>query len=186
MLLETDYSKPASAVIERAVEVLKSGGVIAYPTDTVYGIGSILSKESVDRIRNIKGRAGSAPFSLAFPSAEMVRHYAVLDEDIEWSGGKTYILEKTGNTPDYTTSNLPTVGVRVFESGIVHEILKRLGEPIVTTSANISGQPAPKNVIQIPDEIKSSVDLVLDCGDCFFGRPSKIIDLTKGGAILRK
>jgi tRNA threonylcarbamoyl adenosine modification protein (Sua5/YciO/YrdC/YwlC family) len=185
MILSVDYQTPDPRVLKKTVEILKDGGLIIYPTDTVYGIGCLLKEESVRRISYIKNRDYGKPFSIACSNQKMIRHYTRVRQDL--SGGPvTYIVEKTENVPDFVTCGLGTVGIRVFEKGLVYEVVEACERPIVTTSANLAGAPAPKTVSEIEDVVIEGVDLVLDAGECVCGKPSTIIDLTQKGKILRK
>ncbi|MBD3388701.1 MAG: threonylcarbamoyl-AMP synthase [Candidatus Altiarchaeales archaeon] len=187
--LRTDPSDPDEEVVDAAVNALEKSGVIIYPTDTVYGVGCLLNEESVRRVYELKGRDFKNPLSVAFSDIEQVRHYTVLDGVSEgeilkggWSA-MSYILEKRG-IPDYVTAGLRTVAVRVPESRLCRMIASRAG-PIVSTSANPSGSPAPASVEEIDRSLIEGVELVLDGGRCRIGRPSKIIDLTECGRVVR-
>jgi len=189
-VLKINPERPQKEIIDEASKILLAGGVIVYPTDTVYGIGSILDDAAVNRVFSAKDRMFGRPLSVAFSDIEQVINYAVVDaEQLEkirelWCEGTTFILNKRG-VPDYVTAGLPTVGVRIPDSEVCRQIIRRTG-PITTTSANLSGQNAPAEFSEIDRRILESVDLALDGGRCRLSRTSRILDLTSGGKILRE
>lgn len=174
---------PEEEKIKIAAGVIRSNGVIIYPTDTVYGIGcDICSAEGVERIFRIKHR-GEKPLSVAFSDLDMLRKFVVLPPEHEEFIKKhldepcTFIVKKTGKIPDAVTAGLDAVGVRIPDHRVVKELIKASGVPIITTSANISGRKAPKAVDEIDDEVRELVDLIVDSGVCRIGVPSRVIDL---------
>jgi L-threonylcarbamoyladenylate synthase len=188
-IIRVDPENPDIMSISVAVETLQGGGVIVYPTDTVYGIGCMLNENSVKRVFAIKGRDFNSPMSVALASVDEVRHYAILspqqEERIrdEYNRGTTFILKKK-NMPDYVTAGLPTVGIRVPDSEICRQLIRKTG-PLITTSANLKGQRAQSEFGLLDKGILKSVDLAVDGGKCKFGKPSMIIDLTSDGKVLR-
>ena len=166
-------------LIDEAVRVLEHGGVIGYPTDTTYGIGCAISDlNAVNKIFEIKGRDFEKPLSVAFSSIEMAKNYVELPEMYEkilreyLPGPFTFLLAKNELIGDKITAGLPRVGVRIPKYDIVLKIIEELGEPIITTSANLSGEP---DVIK-SDDLKVSVDFLVR-GECPIGIPSTLIDL---------
>jgi L-threonylcarbamoyladenylate synthase len=145
-------------IIEQAVEVLQCGGTILYPTDTIWGIGcDARNQEAVQRIYAIKGRDRSKSMLL------LVERGKWIAEDGERP--TTYILPREqwqSLVGDVIANNLPaadgTLGIRVPNHHFCQELLRRLGVPIVSTSANLSGHPSPVNYADIEEEIKKRVD----------------------------
>ncbi|NQU17719.1 MAG: threonylcarbamoyl-AMP synthase [Candidatus Saganbacteria bacterium] len=160
--------------INKAVEILTKGGVIIFPTETVYGIGCAYDdQKAIDRIYEIKKRPKDKPLQI------LVADKKQLDElvaeipkeareliDKNWPGPVTIIV---------AASRGGTIGIRMPDHPIVLQIIKELGKPLAATSANISGEPAPTSV----DEIKIQADLIIDGGSCKFKKASQIIDFTK-------
>ena len=187
--LKIDEETPDDEIIRIVAEKLLKKSVIVYPTDTVYGIGCTLDEQPVKRIRELKGRKNQTPLSVAFSNIEQIRHYTIITPEQEKTinklkhEGTTFILRKK-NIPDYVTAGLPTVGVRIPDNNICKKLIEKIG-PIITTSANPTGKPAPTKVEEINEMITSGVDIVVDGGPCKYARPSKIIDLTQEGKILR-
>ncbi|MFH1403874.1 MAG: L-threonylcarbamoyladenylate synthase [Candidatus Altiarchaeota archaeon] len=190
-LMVLDPEKPSDTSISEVVDVLSMEGVIVYPTDTVYGLGCVLEKNPVARVYEMKGRPEGMPLSIAFSDMKMVRHYTVLGEgeeqfiDEHYRDPHTFIVHKNSRIPDFVTAGGNTVGVRIPDNEVCRRIIRRLGEPITTTSANISGRMPPASMGDLSREIADAVDLVVDSGACGSGTPSRIIDLTERGRVVR-
>lgn len=184
-----DPENPAEEALSEAAKIVSGGGLIVYPTDTVYGVGCVLDEEPVKRVYALKGRGWDTPLSVAFSNLEEVRHYTFLSHEQEeyvtkeFMNGTTFILKKK-HVPDYVTAGLDTVAVRIPASRVCLELLERTG-PLVSTSANPSGGQAAASIEEVDERILEGVDVVLDAGRCMYGRPSRIIDLTRGGRVLR-
>jgi L-threonylcarbamoyladenylate synthase len=166
-------------IIDEAVRVLENGGVIGYPTDTTYGIGCAISdSEAVNKVFELKGRDFTKPLSVAFSSIEMAKNYVELPERYEkilqkyLPGPYTFLIKKNDQINDKITAGLPKVGVRIPDHALMLNIIEELGEPIITTSANLSGEP---DVIK-SDDLKVKVDFIVR-GECPIGVPSTLIDL---------
>ncbi len=173
------------ALIERAVEILRSGGLVAYPTDTVYGLAALPSDdEAVERLFRVKQRRPdqSTPLLIASPhdltaiAAEVPEVAQRLMRDF-WPGGLTIVLAKA---PGYRSKAIPgeTVGVRVPDHPVPRELVRLLGEPITGTSANVAGGPEPLTAGDVREQLGDAVDLVIDGGRCPGGRPSTVVDCT--------
>ena len=174
--IETDYEK----AFARAKEVLSSGGVLIYPTDTVYGIGGdARNPEVVERVKKIKGKEDSA-FSVLLGGMGMVKEYAKVEGDAlgavleAYPGATTLILKAKKELPVVKGGK---VGVRVPEHIFMRKLSLELNMPIITTSANRSGGKAPVSVSEIDKEIIEKVDLVLDGGETLHRMNSTVIDV---------
>ncbi|MEM2924907.1 MAG: L-threonylcarbamoyladenylate synthase [Methanocellales archaeon] len=167
-------------VIKKAVEVLNRDGIVIYPTETVYGLGcNAYSLNAVKRVFEIKKRKANEPLSLAVSSFEMLQEIAYVDE-AAWDfivkflpGPITVLLLKKPIVPDFVTSGSKIVGIRFPDHKIALELISQFGKPITSTSANISGEPAPKSA----DEVKVKADFLIDGGKCYYGKASTIVDL---------
>jgi len=158
-------------VIEKINEILKNDGVIAYVTDTVWGIGCLPSSEkAVKRIYDIKHREAKKPLILMsydiYPLLEYVKQPIIKEGQKlikkHFPGALTVVLEKSEETPDYLTSSMPTVGIRVPDNQIFSEICKNIdGGVLATTSANISGEPPALSFEEAVKYIGDKVDLVI-------------------------
>lgn len=184
--IKINPSYPNLRDIEYVTDVIRSGGIIIYPTDTVYGLGcSINSISTIKKIDLIKGREKNKPYSLAFSDMDMVKKYVVMDKDREIFIRKhikepyTFILEKRKNVPDFVTKGRYGVGVRIPNHNVCRLLVKYYGSPIVSTSANVSGKYPPTNTKDIDLRVAESADLIIDSGACYFGKPSSVVDLTR-------
>lgn len=186
-LLQVGAYTSQSSLVSRVASEIRRGSVIIYPTDTVYGIGcSIKAVGSVKRVYEIKGRAYDKPLSVLFSSLEEVRAYAKLSPKEEeyirehMSEPYTFVVKKKRSVPSIVTGGLDTVGVRIINLDLVKEILVAAGVPIITTSANLSGEKPPVSVEEINRAVLEKVDLVLDSGPCRIGRPSTVLEISSG------
>lgn len=172
MLLEINPDNPQPRLIAKVVEILKNGGVVAYPTDTTYGIGcSIFSKKGIERIYQIKQRDKKKPFSfICSDMAEIARYARVSNYAFKQlrrllPGAYTFVLEANSVVPDLVQTKQRTVGIRMPDNEICLAIVRELGAPIVTTSANLSGEEPIGNPWAVEHELGKQLDLVVDGGD---------------------
>lgn len=171
--------------IARAVGVLERGGVIAIPTDTVYGVAAHgLLNEAVEKIYGIKGRPVEKAIPLLLAAADEVESVARDVPPIArtlmqkfWPGALTLVLKKQPHLPE-AVSSTDTVAVRVPDHPVAHELIRALGAPLAATSANKSGQPELLDVQSIADVLGEQLDLILDGGRCTGGVPSTVVDVT--------
>jgi tRNA threonylcarbamoyl adenosine modification protein (Sua5/YciO/YrdC/YwlC family) len=172
MLLEINPENPQPRLIAKVVETLKKGGVVAYPTDTTYGIGcSIFSKKAVERIYLIKQRERKKPFSFICADLSEVAKYAKVSNYAFKQlkrllpGPYTFVLEANSVVPDLLLTKQRTVGIRIPDNEICLAIVKELGHPIVTTSANLSGEEPIGNPWQVDYDLGKQLDIVVDGGE---------------------
>lgn len=171
MLLAINPDNPQQRLVRQVVDVLENGGVIAYPTDTTYGIGcSIFSRKGVERIYQIKQREKKKPFSFICASQADISTYAQVSNYAFklmkrlLPGAYTFVLDATKIVPDLLTTKQKTVGVRMPDNAICAAIVEMLGHPIVTTSANLSGEEPigdPREVFRL---MGKQLDVVVDGG----------------------
>lgn len=178
-------------LIKKAKKILKNGGIVVYPTETLYGIAANpFDKNAVLKIFEIKKRPFSMPISIAVSNIEMLAQVAEVNEIVIkfykkfLPGPYTLILKKKPNIPDLLTSNLETIGIRVPENLFTLKLIKEFG-PITSTSANIHGNELPINIEIAKKQLKDKVDLYVDHGECKYKIPSAIIDI-ENKKILRK
>lgn len=171
MLLEIHPEHPQQRLIARVVDCLRNGGIIAYPTDTTYGIGcSIFNKKGIERIYRMKQREHKKPFSFICPNLSEVARFARLSNTAfkilkrHLPGPYTFVLEATRDVPDLLLTRQKTVGIRIPDNRICLEIVQMLGSPIVTTSANLSGDEPTGNPGFIDDIFGHQLDIVVDGG----------------------
>jgi L-threonylcarbamoyladenylate synthase len=183
-IIEIDPTEPQEDLIEEAAQVLRSGGVVVFPTDTVYGVGAAIdSPEAVERIFEAKRRPLHAPLVIMLEDAARIPEFAgsvsPLAQRMARSalpGPITLVLSKGKRVPDYVTRGLATVGLRIPNHPVALALLRASG-PLATTSANLSGSRHPLSASQAVADIGDRVDLVIDSGDCPIGIPSRVIDV---------
>lgn len=170
-------------IIDETVKVLKEGGIVVYPTDTVYGIGGdATSPAVVQKVREIKGIEKEKPFSVIMADLNMIEEYCVVNfaEEIILKkylpGPYTFILKT--HRPIAATTTL-TLGVRIPEHAFCTAVCEKFKKPIVTTSANKTGEPPPHAFSEINKKLLDLVDLAIDGGQTKYGQPSVLIDLVE-------
>jgi tRNA threonylcarbamoyl adenosine modification protein (Sua5/YciO/YrdC/YwlC family) len=171
MLLEINPDNPQPRLITQVARCLREGGVIAYPTDTTYGIGcSIFNKKGLERIYQVKQRDKRKPFSFICSDLSEVSRYARLSNMAFKAmkrclpGPYTFVLEASREVPDLLTTRQKTVGIRIPDNRICMAIVQELGAPIVTTSANLSGEEPVGDPFEIQRLFGNGLDLVVDGG----------------------
>ena len=180
-ILKTNNENPDKEVIEEAIRVMAHGGVVLYPTDTVYGLGvNIFNKKAVRRVYDIKKRSLMKPLSIIVSSNLRTRDKIYVDKFLP--GPYTLILNKTKIVPRVVTSGLKHVGVRIPDNGIACRISDLF--PVTTTSANLSDHNVCETPSEILDQLNHDVDLVIDVGKLKRNKPSTIINLTSEKPII--
>jgi L-threonylcarbamoyladenylate synthase len=172
--------------IEKAIAILCAGGLVAFPTETVYGLGADASNPAaVKKIFAAKGRPQNHPLIVHLPDASHLAHWAReipiaahrLGERF-WPGPLTLILRRAENVPDVLTGGQDTVGLRVPAHPVAHALLKEFGSGIAAPSANRFGRISPTTAEHVRAELGEQVDMVLDGGSCDIGIESTIVDLS--------
>ena len=159
--------------IDKIVSVVDSGGLVITPTDTVYGImGDSLDENVIRKVYSVKRRTFSKPLILLMSDVEMIKNYTSDISDVEWDlinhflpGLVTIILKKNDLVNPLITSNSDYVGIRIPDNSELVEIIKKLGRPVISTSANISDSDVITRVDMISDELLSGIDYVYDGGE---------------------
>lgn len=173
--------------IQQAIEILKSGGIVAYPTDTVYGLGaSAIDDDAVVKIYEVKCRPRHSALPLLLSSVRQITFVARDIPEIAWRlserflpGGLTLILHKAPTVSTIVTGGGDKIAVRVPNHPIPIAIIEGLGAPITGTSANISGRPSPVTPQEVHRQLGDRVDLIIDGGRCPGGMDSTVVDLTE-------
>ena len=172
--------------IDRAAAILKEGGLVGIPTETVYGLGaSGLNPEAVANIFKAKGRPQDNPLILHIPSADWLERYcreipaaAYELANQFWPGPLTMILKRQDNVPDVVTAGLDTVGMRCPDHPVCRAIIEQADVPVAAPSGNTSGRPSPTAAEHMLDDMDGKIDAIVDGGPCAVGVESTIIDLT--------
>lgn len=177
--------------LSNALEVLKSGGIILYPTDTIWGIGcDATNPEAVEKVYKLKGRSKDKSLIILLENENRLSGYIndipeVAYELIEFSEKPlTIIYSKAKNLAPNLLADDGTIGIRIVKHRFCEQLIQRFRKPIVSTSANISGEPSPKNFHDISDEIKAGVDYIVQFGqeDLTPKQASTIMKLDPSGA----
>lgn len=183
MLLTINPSNPQPRLIRQVCDGLQRGGVIAYPTDTTYGLGcNIFSRQGVRTIYQIKQRDPRKPFSFICADLADVARYACVSNVAfkimkrHLPGPYTFVLEATRVVPDSLVTRQKTVGIRIPDEPIAIAIVRELGHPLVTTSANLAGEEPLHDPHEIELRLGKQLDLVID-GGMRLGDPSTIVSL---------
>ena len=183
MLLKINPVNPQERQINRVVEILKDGGIIAYPTDTYYGIGcDIMNKKAIERIYRIRQRNKDKPFSFICSSLKNISLYAKVSNYAYKSmkrllpGPYTFILEGSSLVPKIMLTKRKTAGIRVPDSNICIALVEALGNPIISASAALPDGQILEDPSLIHDHFAKMIDAVID-GGSVPGRPSSVISL---------
>ena len=183
--METKILQPTKENIIRAAELIKKGEAVAFPTETVYGLGADgLNVEACRKIFIAKGRPSDKPLSLHVENLEMVERVAKISAQAEklferfCPGALTIILPKNKIVPDFVTCGRASVGIRFPANDVALSLIKLSGVPIAAPSANLSGKVPPKTAREVLENLSGRVEIILDGGQCEFGISSTIIDLT--------
>lgn len=184
MLLEINPRHPEPRKISQALAVLERGGLIAYPTDTVYGLGcDLMNKQAIERLYVVKGMQKNKSLAFICHDLSDIAKYAVVDN---WAyrilrhnlpGPYTFILPATREVPKMVLSKQKTVGIRVPDHPVVTTLARELGRPIISSTAAPPGEDAMIDPSEIDDRFK--LDLVLDGGVCGM-TPTTVVDLSEG------
>ncbi len=179
---------PASLdVPRRALRVLRLGGLVAFPTDTYYALGAVAQDEiAVARVFAVKRRPRGEPLPVLVADRDQWRTVvgdlpdaALRLADRFWPGALTIVCRRAPDTPPALAGGGGTIGVRQPALQAAVGLCRALGGPIVGTSANTHGAPAPVTAAQVARDLGAEVDMILDGGRCPHGRPSTVIDLTR-------
>ena len=171
--------------IEEAAEIIRNGGTVAFPTETVYGLGAnALNEESVKKIFIAKGRPQDNPLIVHVSSKDissLVKEVPPIAQELInkfWPGPLTIILEKKDIIPNMTSANLDTIGIRMPDSEIALKLIELSKRPIAAPSANISGRPSPTEVERCVEDLNGRVDYIIGGESSDIGVESTIIDCT--------
>lgn len=183
MLLEINPINPEQRKIDRVVDLLRQGGVIAYPTDTIYGIGcDITNKKAIERVYQIKQRPKHKPFSFICSDLKNISHYAKVSNYAYKTmrrllpGPYTFILQGSNQVPKMMLTKRKTAGIRVPAHLICHSLINTLGNPVISTSAATPEGELFNEPWLIDDYYGKRIDLVIDGGPVP-GEPSSVVSL---------
>jgi L-threonylcarbamoyladenylate synthase len=185
-LEEESLTPQLDARIEEAAAVIKVGGLVAFPTDTVYGLGvDPFNRDAVERIYRVKQRSATLPLPVLLPGKKAV--YIVASEVPAialslmkhfWPGGLTLVFYRAAHFPDYVAAVSDKIAVRVPDHIVPLMLMKKAGIPIVGTSANVSSRPAALTAQEVKEQLGDAVDIIIDGGRCPGSVESTLVDVT--------
>ena len=193
-VLNTQTFKPDPKGLLQAADALRGGGLVAFPTETVYGLGADAQNDTaVAKIYAAKGRPEFNPLIAHFADVAQAKHHVQWSDDADqlaealWPGPLTLVLERldTSNLSLLLSAGLPSVAIRVPTHPIAKQLLANLGGPIAAPSANLSGQISPTRSEHVHVDLFGRIDGIVDGGACQVGLESTIIDLTGQPTLLR-
>jgi len=181
-----------NAEVRRAAEILRAGGLVAFPTETVYGLAADASNaKAIARLYEVKGRPADHPVIVHFASAEgafsFAKHVPEAARKLAatfWPGPLTLILQASVKAQPFVTGGQPSVGIRVPSHPIAQQLLKAFGGGVAAPSANRFGRVSPTTAAHVLEDLGNDVELVLDGGPTEVGIESTIVDLSGDGAVL--
>ena len=200
-ILKTGADGSEEIILNQAVEILAGGGIIAYPTETFYGLGTDATNEkAIEKIFIVKGRDFKNPISLIIDQPEDI--YPLVKDIPEsarklmaafWPGALTIVFSAANNVSPLLTAGSGKIGLRVSSHPIAQKIVQKIKRPLTATSANLSGTPECTRASEVSEQIGDKIDAIVDWGMTHGGKASTIIDVTcdppvilREGAISRK
>ncbi len=184
--LKISPSSPDEGAIKEAAECIKKGGIVAFPTETVYGLGAdSFNPDAVRKIYAAKGRPGDNPLISHIADMDQVHLLACeVPENAKklmeafWGGPLTIILKRKDNVPSVVSAGLDTVSIRMPSHTIANALIKLAGTPIAAPSANLSGSPSPTTFEHCKADMDGRADIIIDGGACQIGVESTVVDMT--------
>ena len=185
-ILIVDAAAPDAATIARAATCLRQGGLVAFPTETVYGLGAhALDALAVARIFEAKGRPANDPLIVhvaAFDQIEALVSQVPAPAQVLaarfWPGALTLVMPRSNAVPDVVTAGLPTVAVRVPSHPVARALLEAARVPVAAPSANLFSRPSPTRASHVRDDLEGRIDIILDGGPAHVGLESTVLDLS--------
>ena len=185
-LVKISPDHPENSTLDRAVALLRGGGIVAFPTETVYGLGAdAKNADAVARVFRVKGRPADNPLIVHLASPEHVSLFALqMPEKGKqlarrfWPGPLTLVVRSRPDVPRIVRAGLDTVALRVPDHPVTLELLRRFDGGIVGPSANLSGKPSPTSAEHVAADLGGNVDMILDAGPTRIGLESTVLDIT--------
>jgi len=186
-IVKIGYLRPEPELIARAGRIIMDGGVIAYPTETVYGIGcSAFKADAVARVYTIKRRdPNRAMILIAADPIQISELVETMPEPAEklmeefWPGPLTLVFQASPRLSEFAFRSSKTIAIRIPDCPVCLALLKYCGDPLVSTSANLSGEPEAITAGQVADTFGDALDLILDGGETPAKAPSTLVDITR-------
>ena len=185
--MKTELLFPTPEALARAGELLRSGEVVGFPTETVYGLGAnAMDEAAVEKIFAAKGRPGDNPLIVHIADADGLAPLIASEPDPHaralmdafWPGPLTLIFPKSAAAPARVTAGLDTVAIRMPSHPVAQALIRAAGVPVAAPSANTSGKPSPTTALHVYHDLKGKLPLILDGGECQVGLESTVVDMT--------
>ncbi|HBL35798.1 MAG TPA: threonylcarbamoyl-AMP synthase [Firmicutes bacterium] len=172
--------------LAKAATILRRGGLVAFPTETVYGLGAVIyNRASVENIFTVKGRPGDNPLIVHIYKQEQLAEIALAVPEQAlilaqrfWPGPLTMILPKKERIPAEVSAGLPTVAIRLPSHPVAQELLRQTDQPVAAPSANLSGRPSPTRGSHVITDLSGKIEMIIDGGPTGVGVESTVLDLT--------
>lgn len=185
-IIKVDAGNPDIEVIRYAAEILNSGGLVAFPTETVYGLGAdVFNETAVRKVFEVKNRPVDNPLIVHVSDYQQLADLSVNFPEVGkaltkefWPGPLTLVIKCSQKIPKIVTGGLDTVAVRMPLNKVTLELIKCLRKPIVGPSANLSGRPSPTSAEHVFEDLSGKIELILDAGNTKIGLESTVIDIT--------
>lgn len=186
-IVKIDPINPERPLILKAARILREGGIVAYPTETFYGLGADAENvKAIERIYTIKGREDKKPISILIGSKEDITKYALhITERGEklmnrfWPGALTLVFEASRNVPEILTAGTGKIGIRLSSHAISTHLVQNIPESLTATSANVSGKKECSSAREVMEGLGNAIDAVIDGGTTPGGLGSTILDVTE-------
>ncbi|HUV05010.1 MAG TPA: L-threonylcarbamoyladenylate synthase [Armatimonadota bacterium] len=187
LVLKVDPQNPAAEVIKRAGDAIRRGELVAFPTETVYGLGAdAFNKQAVLRVYEVKGRPANNALPVQVASKEDVLKLAAEVPDVArrlmerfFPGSLTLVLRASPDVPDEVTAGTGKVGIRIPDHPVALALIRAAGTSIVAPSANVTGQPPPTTAEEALEYLGGRIELVLDAGPTRLKVASTVVDVTE-------
>lgn len=185
-IIKLDELNPKREEIRKGAEIIRKGGTVAFPTETVYGLGAnALDEKAIDKIFLAKGRPQDNPLILhvskideVYPLIKDIPYGAIPLMKKFWPGPLTIIFKKSEKVLDKVTGGLDTVAIRMPKHKVASMLIEESGVPIAAPSANISGRPSPTNAQHVIEDLNGKVDMIIDGGSTLVGVESTVLDMS--------
>jgi len=185
-VLIVDPMQPEAEAIARAADCLRAGGLVAFPTETVYGLGvNALDRAAVTRLFTAKGRPATDPLIVHVTSVDAIAPLAAhISDDVRrlaerfWPGPLTLVLKRSARIPDEVTAGLDTVAIRIPRHPVARAILEAAAIPVAAPSANLFSRPSPTTAAHVLEDLDRRIDLIVDGGATTVGVESTVLDMT--------
>lgn len=188
--VDRDNLSSSEKELASAAEIIKRGGLVVFPTETVYGLGGdATNPEAAEKIYAAKGRPSDNPLIIHVSAPSDAEKYTYATElyyklaERFMPGPLTVIMKSRDNIPPNTRAGLPTVAVRCPEDAVARRLIELSGCPIAAPSANLSGSPSPTSAPHVIDDMRGRVDMIIDGGECDFGLESTIVKIEDNGTL---